>query len=113
MRNVPENFFEAGIAKALVDSPERDFTLLMSHRPDAFPYAAEQGIDLTLAGHTHGGQVGFGGRSLLENAFPNSYLWGKYTLGSSHLYTSCGVGHWFPFRLGCSTEAPVIVLKSV
>ncbi len=113
MRDIPDDFFSAGIAKALVDAPRRDFTLLMSHRPDAFPYAAKQGVDLTLAGHTHGAQIGFGGRSLLEGAFPNSYLWGKYTRGAAHLYTSCGVGHWFPFRLGCSAEAPVIVLKSV
>jgi predicted MPP superfamily phosphohydrolase len=113
MHDIPEGFFSAAIAKAFVDSPERDFTLLMSHRPDAFPYAAAQGVDLTLAGHTHGAQIGFGGRSLLENAFPHSYLWGKYTRGASHLYTSCGMGHWFPFRLGCPAEAPVVVLKSV
>jgi len=112
MRDISPDFFSAAIAKAFVDSPERDFTLLMSHRPDAFPFAARQGVDLTLAGHTHGAQIGFGGRSVLEDAFPHSYLWGKYSLGQSHLYTSCGVGHWFPFRLGCPAEAPVLVLKS-
>jgi predicted MPP superfamily phosphohydrolase/diadenosine tetraphosphatase ApaH/serine/threonine PP2A family protein phosphatase len=31
--------------------------ILMSHNPDVFPVAAEQGWDLTIAGHTHGGQV--------------------------------------------------------
>ena len=29
----------------------------MSHNPDTFDRAAEMGIDLSLAGHTHGGQV--------------------------------------------------------
>jgi predicted MPP superfamily phosphohydrolase len=86
---------------------------LMTHRPDAFPPAAERDIDLMLAGHTHGGQVGFAGRSILESSLPGRYLWGKYLLGQSQLYTSCGVGHWFPFRLGCPTEAPIIELKSV
>lgn len=31
--------------------------ILLSHNPNAFPRAAELGIELTLAGHTHGGQV--------------------------------------------------------
>lgn len=31
--------------------------ILLSHNPNAFPKAAELGIELTLAGHTHGGQV--------------------------------------------------------
>ena len=31
--------------------------ILMSHNPNAFNRAAELGIELTLAGHTHGGQI--------------------------------------------------------
>jgi uncharacterized protein len=31
--------------------------ILLSHNPNAFPRAAELGVALTLAGHTHGGQV--------------------------------------------------------
>ena len=41
---------------------------------------------------------------------PDKYLWGHYRVGNSHLYTSSGMGHWFPFRLGCPPEAPVIDL---
>lgn len=33
------------------------FNILLSHNPNAFPRAAELGIGLTLAGHTHGGQI--------------------------------------------------------
>ena len=112
MRNIPADFFSAAIDMTFLDAGHYDFSILMSHRPDAFPDAAARGIDLTLAGHTHGGQIGFGGRSVLETSFPNSFLWGKYTLGESHLYTSCGAGHWFPFRLGCPAEAPVIELTA-
>jgi predicted MPP superfamily phosphohydrolase len=36
--------------------PDR-FNILLSHNPNAFPRAAELGIELTLAGHTHGGQI--------------------------------------------------------
>lgn len=87
-----------------------DFKVLMSHRPDALDYAAKVGINLTLAGHTHGGQMGIGGRALLESYFPDRYLWGDYSIGESKLYTSSGMGHWFPFRLGCPAEAPIIEL---
>jgi len=31
--------------------------ILLSHNPNAFNRAAEMGIELTLAGHTHGGQI--------------------------------------------------------
>ncbi|MEK6718913.1 MAG: metallophosphoesterase, partial [candidate division NC10 bacterium] len=32
-------------------------TLLLSHRPEIFPQAADRGIPVTLAGHWHGGQI--------------------------------------------------------
>ncbi len=104
-------FYVETIDKTLNTEHGVDFKLLMSHRPDALDYASEKGINLTLAGHTHGGQMGFNGRSLLESTFPDRYLWGDYSIGESKLYTSSGMGHWFPFRLGCPTEAPVIELQ--
>lgn len=105
-----EDFYTRSIETTLADAPEEVFSLLMSHRPDAFRHAAARGVDLTLAGHTHGGQVGFGGRFILESSYPHSYLWGKYTINDSQFYTTSGAGHWFPFRLGCPAEAPVIEL---
>ena len=110
MRDIAPDFFPRNIDTAYASASSDAFTLLMSHRPDVFPYAAERKIGLTLAGHTHGGQIGLAGRSLLQGAFPRSYLWGEYTLGESLLYTTSGAGHWFPFRLGCPAEAPVIEL---
>lgn len=73
-------------------SPD-SFRLLMCHRPEGFNYSALKGIDLVLSGHTHGGQLGFGGRSLLEPIFPEKYLWGIYRRGKTTLYTSGGMGH--------------------
>jgi len=104
-------FFKNAIDKTIIDRPNVDFTILMSHRPDALDYASEKQVDLILAGHTHGGQIGFNGQSFFESYFPDRYIWGHYQLKQCHLYTSSGVGHWFPFRLGCPAEAPVIVLQ--
>ncbi len=96
---------------AMDGTPSDGFTVLMSHRPEGLDAAAEIGIELTLAGHTHGGQFGLFGRSVFEPMLPHRYLWGKYEKDKSQLYTSAGVGHWFPFRLGCPPEAPIIVLE--
>lgn len=104
-------FLRATITGAVKNAPKDAFKLLLSHRPRAFDLADEFGIDLTLAGHTHGGQLGIYSQSAFELVSENAYLWGLYEKGNRKLYTSSGVGHWFPFRLGCPAEAPIIELK--
>lgn len=105
-------FYNGCLDSSLVDSRSDDFLLVMSHRPDVLTFAKNHSVNLVLAGHTHGGQIGFMGRSLFEPVWPNRYLWGHYQRGNTHLYTSAGMGHWFPFRLGCPPEAPVIKLTA-
>ena len=41
--------------------PADEPSILLSHRPDLFPQAANLGISLTLSGHTHGGQFALPG----------------------------------------------------
>lgn len=104
------NFFEKCIDSSLQQVPQDSFTILMSHRPNALDVASERNIDLVLAGHTHGGQVGLFGRSAFEPFLPEAYLWGEYRKKNTTLYTTSGAGHWFPFRLGCPREVPIIEL---
>lgn len=111
MRITDYSSFIGDLDETLAGANDDDFVILMSHRPNVFDYAAERKVSLTLSGHTHGGQVGLGGRSLFETVWPERYLWGHYRIRQSHLYTSSGTGHWFPFRLGCPAEAPVIELR--
>jgi hypothetical protein len=92
-------------------APSQSFKILMSHRPSGFNHAANMGIDLVLAGHTHGGQLGMFGRSLFESMMPDTYLWGIYRRDKTTLHTSGGMGHWLPFRLGCPAEAPILILE--
>ncbi len=106
-----DNFLHETVDYTISAAPKSSFKILMSHRPRGFVWAAEKGVHLTLAGHTHGGQLGLAGRSVFDSNDPPNYYWGKYRLGKSRLYTSSGVGHWFPFRLGCPAEAPVITLR--
>ena len=106
-------FLKNTVSASLSPAAEGSFKILMSHRPEAFDYSAPSGADLTLAGHTHGGQIGLGGRSAFESLLSYKYLWGHYHhANGNQLYTTAGVGHWFPFRLGCPPEAPLIELVS-
>jgi uncharacterized protein len=105
------DFLDNSIRRANNAAPAESFKILMSHRPEALNPASQLGINLVLSGHTHGGQVGLGGRSFFAPFMSNRYLWGKYQAGNTQMYLSCGIGHWFPFRLWCSPEAPVIELR--
>ena len=109
----PESYqlLQGFVEKALGDAPAGVFRILMSHRSQGLDYAAPFGVELVLAGHTHGFQLGHQGRSLFETWMPERYPWGHYRKQSSQLYTSAGVGHWFPFRLGCPPEAPILTLR--
>ncbi|PKK83998.1 MAG: hypothetical protein CVT49_06110 [candidate division Zixibacteria bacterium HGW-Zixibacteria-1] len=105
------DFLGDSMEKGLVGRPSGAFTVLMSHRPEGLDPAAEKDIDLVLSGHTHGGQAGINGHSLWS-AFTDRYLWGQYRKNNSQMYLSSGIGHWFPFRLGCPPEAPIIELTT-
>jgi uncharacterized protein len=104
----------AEVAFAGVDV-ERDTIVCLSHHPDFFPFAAAKGAALTLAGHTHGGQVAFFGAPLFSFAF--DYMLGrfKHALGTTsrqaHLYVGGGMGHWVPYRFGVPTEVTVLTLR--
>lgn len=84
-------------------------TLCLSHHPDFFPIAAARGVALTLAGHTHGGQVAYDGRPIVSSY---RYMLGRYRQGDSHLYVSGGTGHWLPFRVGVPAEVTVLTLRA-
>ena len=88
-------------------------TLLLSHRPEIFPEAAERHIPLTLSGHYHGGQVKvslFGEDYSLAH-LRTPYPEGLYRSGSSHLYVSRGIGTTFtPVRLNAPPEVTLFQL---
>lgn len=106
-------FLEQTVSRCLAACPA-DVTcrIVLSHRPEGFDAAARLGATLTLSGHTHGAQMALFGRSLFEGFAPASYLLGAYRRGESTLYTTAGLGHWFPFRLNCPTEAALITLRA-
>jgi len=90
--------------------------VLLSHNPDVFPVAARQGYDLTIAGHTHGGQVNF---ELLHQdlniaRYYTPYVRGVYRQGKSSIYVSSGLGTiGVPLRLGAPPEVSLIRLCAI
>jgi predicted MPP superfamily phosphohydrolase len=104
--------------------------ILLSHNPDTFPRAAALGIELSLAGHTHGGQLRFalGGRQWSPASLVTPFVAGLYRLPfglegrggqivsdpqkSAFLYVNCGLGTFgLPVRLGVPPEITVLTLR--
>lgn len=85
--------------------------LLLSHNPKAFLRAAELEIPLTLAGHTHGGQVALRNRPNANLALTHRHRAGHFVSGPSHLYVTAGVGAWFPLRINCPPEIALITMR--
>ena len=74
--------------------------ILLSHNPNTFYQAAALGVELSLAGHTHGGQVNIEiiNKSLSPARFMTSFIAGLYHLPMSEAASSPG---GMPNRLAC------------
>jgi predicted MPP superfamily phosphohydrolase len=88
--------------------------LLLSHSPDVFPVAAQQGFNLMLSGHTHGGQVSV---EILDQAinpvrFLTPYVHGLYRHASATAYVTRGIGTiGIPARIGAPPEISLLRLR--
>jgi predicted MPP superfamily phosphohydrolase len=106
--------------------------VLLSHNPNSFRRAAELGIELSLAGHTHGGQVKFEivDHSVSPARLITPFVAGLYRLpinvhgGASgnglqkaglqkaSLYVNRGLGTFgFPVRIGVPPEITLLTLR--
>jgi uncharacterized protein len=89
------------------------FNVLLSHNPDVFPVAAGQGYQLTVGGHTHGGQVRFEilHADLNIARFFTPYVDGLYRQGASSIFVSRGIGTIaVPARFGAPPEVALLRL---
>lgn len=96
-------------AQAVRDLPQNVFPVLLSHHPDFFENAFAAGIPLSIAGHTHGGQIAIGQTSLLPVKY--RYMKGMYQENNCYGYVSAGTGHWLPLRIGCPAEVSFFTLR--
>jgi uncharacterized protein len=90
--------------------------VMLSHNPDVFPVAASQGYALTIAGHTHGGQVDVEilHQHLNVARYFTPFVQGLYRRGNSSVYVSNGLGTiGVPVRLGAPPEVSVLRLCAI
>jgi len=90
--------------------------VMLSHNPDVFPVAAAQGYGLTIAGHTHGGQVDVEilHQHLNVARYFTPFVQGLYRRGNSSVYVSNGLGTiGVPVRLGAPPEVSVLRLCAI
>jgi uncharacterized protein len=100
--------------------------ILLSHNPNSFHRAAEMGIELSLAGHTHGGQVKF---EIVDHSWNPAKLITDFVAGLYHLpmgkhgsggtgkratlYVNRGLGTFgVPMRIGVLPEITLLTLRS-
>lgn len=87
------------------------FVLMLQHDPTSWStdILAHSKAQLTLSGHTHGGQFEIFGWS------PASFIYkqwgGMYYSGSRAINVSTGLGGFVPFRIGCPGEIVVVELR--
>lgn len=96
---------------------EDEPTIFLCHKPYPFEDYAQLGIDLTLSGHTHGGQIVLGKLDKLNvsvASLASTYIAGLYKARSnpaSQMYVSRGIGAvGVPVRINCPPEVTHITL---
>ena len=96
------------------DVRKKDFCILISHNPDYIEKMDKEFVDLTLSGHTHGGQVTLFGlwAPKLPSKYGQKYRYGLKQFGSMQAYITSGVGTITPpLRFFCRPEIALIELK--
>lgn len=98
--------------KALEGKPAGAPTVLLAHQPQGFKDAMERNVELTLSGHTHGGQFGFKALDWSLAKLFMKYHMGHFKEGNCQLYVTPGTGYWvLPVRFGLTPEVSLIELQ--
>ncbi len=117
------DFWLLGIGDAWEGSPKIDESLAgirdglpvfaFTHNPDLFP-AIPARVTLTLAGHTHGGQVAIPllGRPVVPSKFGERFAYGHIVEDNRHLYVTGGLGtSILPVRFRVPPEVVVLTIQ--
>ncbi len=119
---------ERMMAEAMEGVPSHAVKVLLAHHSDFIEQGVKYGVDLTLTGHTHGGQFAIGQTALLPVQY--RYMRGFYGAdgalgdiaggkadaptrvghGQPVGYVNSGAGSWFPLRIGCPPEITIFTL---
>lgn len=106
-----EHFQKGDISEAMNGIRRTDFVVMLEHDPTCWrrKILRHCHAQLTLSGHTHGGQISLFGWSPASLRY-REYE-GLYTIGDRQLFVSKGIGGAIPFRLGATPEIVEITLR--
>lgn len=93
------------------------YTVLLSHRPELFDLYVDNGMDLVLSGHAHGGQFRLpfiGGLVAPNQGFFPEYDAGLFNEGRTTMIVSRGVGNSIiPLRFNNRPEIVMVTLRNM
>jgi uncharacterized protein len=92
--------------------PPGTFTIALAHNPSLWPQLADRGVQLTLSGHTHYGQLSFPHMDWSLASLFLEHAMGSHRRGNSLLYINPGTNYWgLPLRIGALAEVTVLTLR--
>lgn len=101
---------------AMVDPEDRNFRILLSHRPELLDIYSQKGMDLVFSGHAHGGQIRLpliGAIVVPDQGFPPKYTEGVYEKDQTAMVVSRGLGNSIiPIRTFNRPEVVVVTLET-
>jgi predicted MPP superfamily phosphohydrolase len=110
LADMRERHADVTIALAMV--PAGQPLIALTHDPDMFPSLRDR-ANLTLAGHTHGGQVGIPLVRRAAAPTKHGYIGGEVREGRGYMYVSRGVGTTgLPIRFAAPPEIALLTLRS-
>ena len=100
---------EPDVAGTLAQVTSADPVILITHNPDIFPEVPPR-VGLTLAAHTHGGQVDLPVIGRVITTSKLGYVAGEYVQQGRHLFVTTGIGtSIMPVRFGVPPE--IVILR--
>jgi uncharacterized protein len=102
------------LAGSIAQTEKHQPIILLSHTPDIFPRVPPR-VNLTLAGHTHGGQINFWWiqHYFIPSRYGALYARGQIIENNKHLFVTSGLGTTgVPLRLGIPPEIVILTLVS-
>ena len=94
--------------------PPGEPLIILTHSPDVFLSFSAR-VNLTLASHTHGGQVRLPGigSPIVPSSFGQRYVRGHIVEDGRHLFVNTGIGTSFiPVRFGVPPEISILTLRA-
>ena len=102
------------VRKALSGIPSGETIIAFTHNPDVFVDMPTR-VALTLAGHTHGGQVNLPllGRLIVPSDYADRYAIGHIVEEGRHLYVNPGLGtSILPVRFRVPPQISYVTLRA-